>query len=115
MLFALIVPSCLNCHTVFQGIVNLHKFGWAHLDLKPDNLCMEMKNGLPHPCVVDYGAAFEQGSGMSWPLNLLTLSSEKISFPKTSKGNAEICVFKSDGKTYSTLHLGKACMNDICT
>ena len=85
--------SCLSCHAVslFQGIVNLHKFGWAHLDLKPDNLCMEMKNGLPHPYVVDYGAAFEQGSGMSWPLDLLTLSSEESNLLEKSKGNAEVC------------------------
>lgn len=45
-----------------QGIVNMHTAGWAHMDLKPDNLCIEMKNGQAHPYIIDFGSTFQIGS-----------------------------------------------------
>ena len=41
----------------------MHAAKWAHMDLKPDNLCMEMRDGLTHTSVVDCGSSWKLGSG----------------------------------------------------
>ena len=46
-----------------QGVVHMHAANMAHLDLKPDNICMEMKDGQTHTCVVDYGSCLQQDTG----------------------------------------------------
>jgi len=43
-----------------QGTAAVHDAGWAHMDLKPDNLCMEIQDGLPHPYLVDFGSSLMQ-------------------------------------------------------
>ena len=59
--------SVMNCMHVTQhvtgaqGIVNMHAAGWAHMDLKPDNLCFEMKHGQAHPYIIDYRSCIEEG------------------------------------------------------
>ena len=49
-----------------QGVVDMHDAGWAHLDIKPDNVCMELKPSTPggHCHVIDYGSALKPGTGV---------------------------------------------------
>ena len=51
---------------MLQGVVDMHNAGWAHLDIKPDNVCMELKPGTPcaQSYVIDYGSALKIGTGM---------------------------------------------------
>lgn len=51
---------------MLQGVVDMHAAGWAHLDLKPDNVCMELRPGTPgsHSYVIDYGSALQLGTGV---------------------------------------------------
>lgn len=48
-----------------QGVKDLHDAGWAHLDIKPDNLCMVMhpSTAQVHSYVIDYGSCHLQGAG----------------------------------------------------
>lgn len=45
-----------------QGTAAVHDAGWAHMDLKPDNTCMEIEDGLPHSYLVDFGSSLMQGT-----------------------------------------------------
>lgn len=51
---------------MLQGVADMHNAGWAHLDIKPANICMELKPGTSggHSYVIDYGSALKIGSGM---------------------------------------------------
>lgn len=57
---------------MLQGVVDMHDAGWAHLDLKPDNVCMELRPGTPgsHSYVIDYGSALRIGTGVPTELNV---------------------------------------------
>lgn len=35
----------------------MHDADWAHLDLKPANLCMEISNGQTQTFLVDFGSS----------------------------------------------------------
>lgn len=40
-----------------QGVVNTHAAGWSHLDLKPENICVEWpEDGGPTAFLVDFGS-----------------------------------------------------------
>ncbi|KAL0021754.1 hypothetical protein WJX79_003949 [Trebouxia sp. C0005] len=45
-----------------KGTAAVHDAGWAHMDLKPDNTCMEIEDGLPHSYLVDFGSSLMQGT-----------------------------------------------------
>ena len=49
------------CCFGLQGIAAIHDAGWAHMDIKPDNLCAEVIAGQLHPYVVDFGSSLKQG------------------------------------------------------
>ena len=44
----------------------MHDAGWAHLDIKPDNICMVQQPNAAHvhSCVIDYGSCQQQGAGI---------------------------------------------------
>ena len=43
---------------VLQTIAEMHAAGWAHVDLTPDNICVEAEPGRkPVPYVIDFGSA----------------------------------------------------------
>ena len=46
-----------------QGVAAIHDAGWAHMDIKPDNLCAEIIAGQLHPYVVDFGSSLELAAG----------------------------------------------------
>ena len=46
-----------------QDIAHLHAAGRAHMDLKPDNVCMQLKDGVYHTYVLDLGSCVEQDTG----------------------------------------------------
>lgn len=54
----------------------MHDAGWAHLDVKPDNLCMELRPGTAssHCYLIDYGSALQLGTGVLINAVLLSLS-----------------------------------------
>ena len=37
----------------------MHDADWAHLDLKPANLCMEISNGQTQTFMVDFGSSMQ--------------------------------------------------------
>ncbi|KAL3157150.1 hypothetical protein ABBQ38_001391 [Trebouxia sp. C0009 RCD-2024] len=45
---------------IVQGVAHLHATNWAHMDLKPDNLCLELKDGQSYTSVVDLGSSLQQ-------------------------------------------------------
>ena len=48
------------CKLVLQPIAEIHAAGWAHVDLKPDNICFETgPGGIIIPYVIDFGSAVE--------------------------------------------------------
>ncbi len=47
------------------------------MDLKPDNLCMEMKNGQLHPYVVDFGSSLKQDTSR-FTSSCLAVQAQKI-------------------------------------
>ena len=49
-----------------QGTVALHEAGWAHLDIKPDNVCvaLDADSHLPHCYLVDYGSCHQHATGI---------------------------------------------------
>lgn len=51
-----------------QGVAHLHAANIAHMDLKPENICMEMKGGQTSTWVVDYGSAMQQDTGAAFCL-----------------------------------------------
>ena len=48
-----------------QGVVDMHAAGWAHMDIKPDNTCMELKGESAelHGYLIDYGSCIKQATG----------------------------------------------------
>ncbi len=60
-----------------QGTAAVHDAGWAHMDLKPDNLCMEIQDGLPHPYLVDFGSSLMQDTSRS-TLSCLAVHAQKL-------------------------------------
>ncbi|KAL3157152.1 Ribosomal protein S6 kinase alpha-5 [Trebouxia sp. C0009 RCD-2024] len=47
---------------IVRGVAHLHASNWAHMDLKPDNLCLELKDGQSYTSVVDLGSSLQQNT-----------------------------------------------------
>ena len=45
-----------------QGVMEMHAAGWAHLDLKPDNACLEIADGRLLGKLIDFGSAYPLGT-----------------------------------------------------
>ena len=42
--------------------MEMHAAGWAHLDLKPDNACLEVTDGRLLGKLIDFGSAYPLGT-----------------------------------------------------
>jgi calcium-dependent protein kinase len=49
-------PSAL-LENVITGMDQLHRLGWAHNDIKPDNVLLEVRHGVVNFVICDYGLA----------------------------------------------------------
>lgn len=63
---------------IVQGIADMHDADWAHLDLKPANLCMEISNGQTQTFLVDFGSSMH---GLNTEPEAKLWSTEAIAAP----------------------------------
>lgn len=69
---------------VAEGVHASHRAGLLHLDLKPDNVLVEIREGRRHPYVMDFGL----GRGVEASGGLAPLGTPPFTSPEQARGDA---------------------------
>ncbi|KAL0045396.1 hypothetical protein WJX82_005556 [Trebouxia sp. C0006] len=105
---------------IVQGIADMHDADWAHLDLKPANLCMEISNGQTQTFLVDFGSSMH---GLNTEPEAKLWSTEAIAAPIeeyqthgiTSMAEFLVYYLKKQAHGAAKLQLGTSIANSSLT